>query len=327
MKKQIIFFVIILTLCSCNGTQDFGEIRDASVFSEETTSLTVVDIPDSHITNSIIQEKIEPKVDLSNDCILIQGNIIPIDCEELSFYSSNTFEPYILSEFIWLDDVLSNDDLAEISKLVKLRKLSISSQELTNLDFIKELVELEFLDMSSNNITDFSALQNFPNLKFLNVESNPISDLGFIGFLQSKDILECLIVANTNIESVEGIEWLTHLTMLDISRNDIKNVSSIGNLIFLERILFYKTNIQNLDFTKDMRDLKTIVASFNSISDISSLSDKKDLEYIQLNNNNITDFTPLYNLNAPKEMYLDIDGEQLAFFQGLYPTCSIFPTL
>jgi internalin A len=103
-------------------------------------------------------------------------------------------------------------DISFLTKLKKLKGLSLVNNGLSHLNFISEMKELRFLDLRNNKITDINALANLKKLDFLVLQNNLIS----------------------NIDCISNLKKLIHL---NISYNFIDDVQIILNLQNLKSLI------------------------------------------------------------------------------------------
>lgn len=86
------------------------------------------------------------------------------------------------------DDLILEDKIKSLSKLKKLKTLSLAENELKNIDFVSDLKELTYLDISENYITDVSWVKELKKLKYLNIYSNPIEDSTVLDHIKNLQI-------------------------------------------------------------------------------------------------------------------------------------------
>jgi len=92
-----------------------------------------------------------------------------------------------------------------------------------------------------------------------------------------------LYATDGNIISIEGAQFLTNITNLDLLNNQIINISPLSNL----------SNLNSLDLTS------------NQINDLSSLSSLINLTHLYLSENQINNISPLSGLINLTELYLN----------------------
>ena len=116
-------------------------------------------------------------------------------------------------------DKKSYDDY--ITYLTNLKMLSLSNNELTNLEGISNLTNLEYLDLGKNNLTSLpEAISNLTNLGVLNLANNELTSIP------------------------EGISNLTNLTWLYLSSNNLTTLpEGISNLTNLKELNLFNNKL------------------------------------------------------------------------------------
>jgi len=175
---------------------------------------------------------------------------------------------------------------------------------------------------------DFRACLNSDYLRAGKTAIITASQLGAL-----KGTVECAAPMTYQIKSIEGAQYLTGITTLDVSSNKISDLSPLENLTGLTDLdvgynwplsdmtpLSKLTNLTNLglganvitDFTTlvKLTKLTTLSLRFSGIADAMPLSGLTNLEELDLAFTEVTDATPLTNLN--KLTTLDISRTSLA---------------
>ncbi|MGY3715200.1 leucine-rich repeat domain-containing protein [Sutcliffiella cohnii] len=94
------------------------------------------------------------------------------------------------------------------------------------------------------------------------------------------ELVEALDLRDSNLESLEGIEYFTSLSSLKVSGNRIKDLSPL----------------------KKLNKLIELDLSYNEIEDLSPLLDLKELQVLNVRGNQISDLTPITTLSNLKEL-------------------------
>jgi hypothetical protein len=103
-------------------------------------------------------------------------------------------------------------------------------------------------------------------------------------YLEDLDEIE---MAESEIESLEGLEFCIHTAILDLSRNQITDISELWNLKTLEELYLSDNQIGYIDSLGNLTKLRVIDLSNNMIDDISPLFDLENLEYVNIVGNKI----------------------------------------
>lgn len=110
-------------------------------------------------------------------------------------------------------------------------------EKITKISEIKNLTEhvhLRKLSITFQELSDLEGLETLSKLTSLNLTRNEIDDLRVIGKLKN---LEKLKLGGNKLESLDGIETLTRLKKLYIRDNKLKNIDAMKKLKNLERIV------------------------------------------------------------------------------------------
>ncbi len=138
--------------------------------------------------------------------------------------------------------------------------------------------------------------------------------------------IKSLDINNLGIKSLEGIQYLTNLRMVNLAYNDIEDITPVSDLKKL--VYFYgennrikdiasltycerleSINVSNNDM-KDISDLsalkklKGLSMKNNNIENIDFIKSNYSLEMVNLSNNNIKDLSPIQNLKDLKWLFL-----------------------
>ena len=128
----------------------------------------------------------------------------------------------------------------------KIKKLSLSIENISDISFLKYFPNLEELKLDRNNISDLNPLSTLTNLKTLDLSWNNISDISKLAGLTN---LKNLDLSGNSISDISKLASLTNLESLDISTNKISNVDSLVNLCNgkLISIKAEENSIRNVD--------------------------------------------------------------------------------
>ena len=153
--------------------------------------------------------------------------------------------------------------LAPLENLDKLRYLLIWNNLIDDLSPISNLTSLVYLRCSDNLITDLSPLANLMNLEELYVSSNIIAAIGEMNqqiyqtesFPKNSLLFEIPTMTYprsadnkqpAGIFSIQALEGLTSLRVLDLSNNIIEDISALENLVNLEWLSLYNNEIRDI---------------------------------------------------------------------------------
>ncbi|MBU0727222.1 hypothetical protein KKA95_00905, partial [Patescibacteria group bacterium] len=206
------------------------------------------------------------------------------------------------------NDVNSYDSIIEsiegIQWLFNLQTANLQGNKITDLTPLSEIQlerptypeRLSVLDLSNNGITDISPLDGMGTLTELYIGNDTM------------ELLDNYYLHYNNISDISTVDWSTfnNLTTLSIKASSITDISPLSTT----------------------RGLTSLDIRNNLITDISPLSGLTTLKYlnvgndftfvIPLNENTIIDFSPITNLVALTDLYLDnLDITNVTPFKNL----------
>jgi len=94
-------------------------------------------------------------------------------------------------------------------------------------------------------------------------------------------------MAECGLESLDGVEYCTHIKILDVSTNALTDISNLWDLQDLEELYLANNQIGYIDALSNLSKLRIVDLSGNEIDDISPLFDLENLEYVNLVGNRI----------------------------------------
>jgi len=101
---------------------------------------------------------------------------------------------------------------------------------------------------------------------------------------------------NSNISSIEGSQYLTNLTELDLGWNQINDISALSGLTNLTELKLHSNQISDISTISGLVNLAELGLSYNQINNISALSGLSNLTELGLANNQINDISPISGL-------------------------------
>jgi Leucine-rich repeat (LRR) protein len=94
-------------------------------------------------------------------------------------------------------------------------------------------------------------------------------------------------IAYSGLETLDGVEYCTHVKILDVSNNLISDIENLWSLEHLEELYLANNQIGYIDTLSNLTNLKILDLSGNQIDDISPLLSLEQLEYVNLIGNNV----------------------------------------
>ncbi|MEA2070146.1 MAG: leucine-rich repeat domain-containing protein, partial [Asgard group archaeon] len=143
--------------------------------------------------------------------------------------------------------------------------------------------------------------------------------LGSITKIQELDktsfILTELQLQHTNLEKIDGLDNLQHLTYLSLSYNNIEKIEGLERLHNLKNLYLYKNKISKIEGLEKLTNLETLELGYNNIEKIESLEKLQKLNKLCLNGNKIKSITGLEKLTALRT--LKLYNNQIEKIKGL----------
>lgn len=172
-------------------------------------------------------------------------------------------------ELLYFDDNPCTD-FGSISELSGLRTLTLNRDQVTDIRFVKGLTNLRTLYLEEDAVTDLSPAAGLTGLEKLYIKGTGIEDdqLSYIGKLSSLTELE---LADTNIDTIEGLDGLTSLERLDVSDTGVSSIEPVAGF----------TELQDLDISR------------TKVTDLSPVANLKLLESLSIAGLTIRDYSPL----------------------------------
>ena len=122
-------------------------------------------------------------------------------------------------------------DLSPLSKMLRLKELSIQETLVSDLSPLSGLTNLSRLEASNTPISDISVLSNLSNLTWLKLESVKISDISALSDLTQ---LTVLLLQSTLVSDISPVSNLTELVELNLNHTLVSDLSPVSNLTNLD---------------------------------------------------------------------------------------------
>jgi len=187
-----------------------------------------------------------------------------------------------LEELSVIGTVLSQEDLAMLSSLPRLEKLTLNKCGLTVLTGLENATNLTYLDLSSNSIVDITPITGLTKLTELNLNGNSLSSLEGISGLTSLTVLNA---SNNVLTSLEDITGCISLTKLNVSNNKLTSIDSVTQIQGLANLNFANNDVTTLPQWDKSCKLVTIDGSYNDITSVEPLSGLENLNNVYMDYN------------------------------------------
>ncbi|MBR6425993.1 MAG: leucine-rich repeat domain-containing protein, partial [Oscillospiraceae bacterium] len=223
-------------------------------------------------------------------------------------------------------------ETSAVGSLAALQTLDLSDNPIGDFSGLKKLSELQSLRLENTGLAD-ADLEQLYGLKKLNrlaLERNdgltaeamsslrsalPTCDISFgtlvytvaLGGVDYRTDITELVIENTEMSSIYGLEKFDCLETVRLSRNRIESISAFQN-------------------THSRATIRTLDLGFNQIQDVSPLSALTALESLDLRSNQISSVQSLARLKQLKKLDLSgnpISAEEIEALRAALPECEI----
>ena len=286
---------------------DNGLVSPVSVFGYTIGGI----IEELNFTDSTLETKIrklinadENKVLYTNDLWTITEFTMPegvksyAELKHMAFLTKLTIKKGVSAELVNLgtlsnleeltitDTAVSQDVLAAIAKLPKLKVLTLENCSISGISVLADATGITHLNLSSNAIRNIDAISKMKNLQELDLKHNAINN---VSPLASLTALTKLDVAYNALTTIAPLSSLNKLTWLDASNNSITGLGSIGNLSSLSYLSLASNKLKSVNSVASCKALTELYISGNSLTDISKLSALSKLNTLDFSHNKVTE--------------------------------------
>jgi len=105
-----------------------------------------------------------------------------------------------------------------------------------------------------------------------------------------------LILSSMDLSDLDGLQFCTGVTNLDLSDNNIDNIYEVGSLYQLEELDLSHNNITDLEPLVGLDNLETLYIDNNRIEDISVLAKLDGLKFVSMTGNPVKSMDDIYRL-------------------------------
>ncbi len=235
-------------------------------------------------------------------------------CYQVGFRNGNLYQKVIDSYNDENNASLSYEDVITDEQLLSITILYAPGRDIDDVTGIERLINLRYLDLSDNNLSSID-LSN-TNLSYLSLAGNNITSID----LSNLTNLEELYLSNNNLSEID-LGNLIYLEELRLSNNNISEIN-LSNLTNLEDLRLSNNNLSSLDLSNNLNieDLSLDIDLYNTI------------DYSNLNNlyrfrNNLTmlvgeqiDINNVLNIFGVQNSELYEEGEIYTYNNGIIRT-------
>ena len=206
------------------------------------------------------------------------------------------------------ENPLDSTDLAPLSYLTNLERLSIGRCGIADISALASLTSLQTLSINENAITDLGPVSGMNALWYLHAPRNMISDLSAVTW-SNLTSLESLSLSEQQgerkISDVGPLSTLPSITWLDLSCNDIDNVAPLGSLSTLSYLGLVDNAVADFSGLSGLSSLESLALSGNAITDMSPVADMTGLTNLRIMDNALTQIAGMDNLAVLETFALD----------------------
>lgn len=201
------------------------------------------------------------------------------------------------------------NDFGPLQKLPQLAELSAGYMAEANWQSATELVELTTLSVSSNDLEDIDWCSRLPKLERLDLSNNLVRDLGALNSLPN---LNHLNLNNNRIVSLEGITRLAKLEELHLGENNILGYTSLRKIAanHLKKLTLSYSGFNNLEHIAHFNKITYLDISGTLVKEIGLLNQFAMLEELHVGYCEF-DFRVMESIHFPGLVSLNVNGNTL----------------
>lgn len=228
------------------------------------TNLTLVKAENSKIDS---EQVFNLRVKLPNVTVLYQSGDLRLWWDTLESSWRSVFRDII--------DMNANPTAEQLQDIANIEEINVDTRIMvSNLEPLTKLMFLKKLSITDNHITDLTPLGELRLLKELHIDGDAINDISPLANVKT---LEVLSLVNTKVIDVNVLENLENLRILDISNTSIKNIKALAKCKALEELNIANSNVKTLGAVADISTLRYIKAIGSRVKskEIDSLRNKR----------------------------------------------------
>jgi Leucine-rich repeat (LRR) protein len=244
---------------------------------------------------------------------VLSENISKLSIDQIFIHSIKKFHPDRYKLMIQdVDDAVHTNDLDRLKFYAKLIELpgyfKPQSNYFKKTDFLyeevyafKEADPQHFYDDISDSVSfeensdySYSAKEDYTfeeAVHDLYLGNQPREEI----YIEPDDFLDFdeLLLAESEISILKGLQFCKNLTILDLSNNEITDIDEISSCTKLTILDLSHNDITEIKYLKPLKDLISLNLSKNSIDSIDALEGHETLIDLDISNNYVDDLKPL----------------------------------
>ncbi len=210
---------------------------------------------------------------------------------------------------------LKLDHCPSLEEQSKFTSLSLSGENIDNLDPLVNFTSLASLDAANIGLKNADALVKMNQLQFLLLDSNNLIALPDLSGLKD---LQTLTVMNNKINDLESLKNTSSLIHLDIGNNQIKNLAALSLNRKLKYLFANNNLMSNIEFLTNHPKLEILWMQNNQVQDLIPLRSLEILQRLFISGNaKIQDFSPIGHLPLTMLVADDLPIQTFAFLSDL----------
>jgi internalin A len=186
-------------------------------------------------------------------------------------------------------------DLSALAGLTGLRSLCCDDTEVSDLSPLTELTALQSLSCSDTQVSDLRPLAGLTALQSLSCSRTQVSDLSPLARLTALRSLSC---NSTQVRDLSPLAGLTALQSLSCSETQVIDLSPLARLTALQTLSCFHTLVSDLSPLARLTALQTLSCFSTLVSDLSPLARLTALKSLSCFRTQVSDLSPLARLTA-----------------------------
>src|SRR5690554_6610945 len=144
------------------------------------------------------------------------------------------------------------------------------------------------------------------------VDISSISDENLANCIKENEIthsgVQVLVCADKDIQSLDGIEQLSNLRVVNLSQNNIRTIQSLAKLKRLFALDISANKLEDLNGIEQLPKLNKLNANNNQLASADSLQELKNLKRLYISNNQLQSLSFVSSLESLEN--LDAENNQ-----------------